>query len=121
MTEGELSAVVVVVLGGVVEDVADGHQVVEVGVPPHGEVHRSVEIDVRRPVERVLQRGDGPVHEPLGTGVGIIGDQRELGKALFSPPRRGRDTALDGGSEFSRTWRVAGLRLRREREVKCPW
>ena len=39
--QGELSAVVVVVLRGVVVDVADGHDVLEVRVPADGKVHGS--------------------------------------------------------------------------------
>jgi hypothetical protein len=44
VTEGtarrELAAVVVVVLGRIVVDVGDGHDVLEVGIPPDREVHR---------------------------------------------------------------------------------
>jgi hypothetical protein len=46
--QSELASVVVVVLGGVVVDIAKGHAVVEVRVPADREVHSSVQTVLER-------------------------------------------------------------------------
>src|SRR5215216_1937779 len=63
--QSELASVVVIVLGGVVVDIAKSHVVVEVRVPADREVHASVETVLTCGYQGPLQAANHKIHETL--------------------------------------------------------